>query len=57
MNDPATTTVNELALRISQILDNAKELTNINMGSNAGRQIIAVTLARALVINEGKENA
>ena len=57
MNDPATTTVNELAQRISQLLDSAKQLTNINMGSSAGRQIVAVTLARGLVMNEGNENS
>jgi len=42
-------TVNVLTERISQILDGAKHLTNINMGSERGRQFVAATIARQLI--------
>jgi hypothetical protein len=41
--------VNTLTERISQYLDSAKELTDINMGSRAGRQIVAAVIARQLI--------
>ena len=34
---------------ISQILDDAKHLTDINMGSEAGRQIVAATVASQMI--------
>ena len=48
-------TVTVLTQRISQILDDAKHLTNINMGSAAGRQFVAAEVAARLVTGrEGK---
>ena len=47
MNDAADS-VNELTQRISQILDDAKELTYVNMGSKAGRQMVATVIAKKL---------
>ena len=46
-------TVNALTERISQILDDAKHLTDVNMGSKAGRQIIAAAIARQLIDGRG----
>jgi len=34
---------------ISQILDDANHLTDINMGSEAGRQIVAATVASQMI--------
>ena len=41
--------VNTLTDRISQILDSDNSLTSINMGSQAGRQIVAAVIARQLI--------
>ena len=43
------TAVNQLAQQIRQILDSANHLTDINMGSSAGRKILADYLARQIV--------
>jgi hypothetical protein len=42
-------TVNVLTERISQILDSDNSLTDINMGSKAGRQMVAAAIARQLI--------
>tara|TARA_B100000029_G_scaffold496744_1_gene563446 strand:- start:1148 stop:1315 length:168 start_codon:yes stop_codon:yes gene_type:complete len=47
------TTVNALTERISQILDDAKHLTDINMGSKRGRQFVAAEIARQLIDGRG----
>ena len=49
-------TVKVLTERISQILDGAKELTDINMGSEAGRQIVAAAIARQMIYGRGQED-
>ena len=43
------TPTEQLTEIISQILDNASNLTDINMGSEAGRQIVAATIASQLI--------
>ena len=43
------TAVKVLTERISHILDDAKHLTGINVGSRRGRQIIAAEVATGLV--------
>ncbi len=50
------TTVNYLTRRISQILDSANHLTTVNMGSEAGRHIVATVIAQQLVTTpEGED--
>ena len=49
-------TVNVLTERISQILDGAKHLTAVNMGSKAGRQIVAAAIARQLIDGRGQQD-
>jgi hypothetical protein len=49
-------TVKVLTERISQILDGAKGLTDINMGSKAGRQIVAATIASRMIYGRGQED-
>ena len=46
-------TVTMLTQRISQILDDAKHLTDVNMGSRRGRQIVAAEIARQLIDSRG----
>ena len=43
------TPTEQLTEIISQILDNASNLTDINMGSAAGRQIVAATVASQMI--------
>jgi len=43
------TPVEQLTAIIGQILDDANHLTTINMGSEAGRQIVAATVARQMI--------
>jgi len=47
--DSTTEVVKQLTQLISQILDSANHLTDINMGSAAGRQIVAGEVARQLI--------
>ena len=46
-------TVNVLTERISQILDSAKHMTDVNMGSQAGRRFVAAFIARQLIDGRG----
>ena len=43
------TPTEQLTEIISQILDNASNLTDINLASAAGRQMIAVTIASQMI--------
>jgi hypothetical protein len=43
------TPTEQLTEIISQILDDANHLTDINMGSEAGRQIVAATVASQMI--------
>ena len=51
------TAVNYLTRRVSQILDSAKHLTTVNMGSKAGRHMVATVIAQQLVTTQEAEGS